>query len=368
MALHLPMLLLLLARHCPHECPAEARIAFSGYSSCSGSCKDCDACAVHVPSPPPPLPPAWPPREPPLPPPPPLLPPPHSDVRWKGTCGKGCRNAAQCAHFECHACDYCAEMIPDFKERSIPCNGDGKDDTYKFCSNWCHPGRHHCMRCDCQACDFCEYEDGGIAYAPYPPPSPSPPPPHPSPAPSSPPPPPPPPPSASPSPMPSPPPSLSPLPPPSSTQSSFSSSTAARAEPAAVSDILQAAGDDDEGDEGEEGQPDSASSASARSPLLDVPMETVAMLALAGGLLIALVLLCSVRACRDTRHGGKRGKYMRTAPMSSFDDDHSGSVRAVMKMTRTARRRKTRTRTRMRTRTRTDLRSWTRTRMMIGYP
>ena len=181
------------------------------------------------------------------------------------------------------------------------------------------------MRCDCQACDFCEYEDGGIAYAPYPPPKPLA------------------------TAAPSEPGTVLATAAAAAAAQCFSiadaqsativvavtatiehtvvvsSSTAARAEPAAVSDILQAAGDDDEGDEGEEGQPDSASSASARSPLLDVPMETVAMLALAGGLLIALVLLCSVRACRDTRHGGKRGKYMRTAPMSSFYDDHSGS-------------------------------------------
>jgi hypothetical protein len=65
----------------------------------------------------------------------------------------------------------CAEL-PNFLKRSLPCNdGSGRRD-YKFCSNWCNPGRHHCSRCECQTCDFCLEEDDRIAWRPYPPPSP----------------------------------------------------------------------------------------------------------------------------------------------------------------------------------------------------
>ena len=73
-------------------------------------------------------------------------------------------------------CAYCVAQIPDFKARSIPCNGGGTDGKhYKFCANWCNSGRHHCGRCECQTCEFCDWEDENIAWRPYPPPSPLPP-------------------------------------------------------------------------------------------------------------------------------------------------------------------------------------------------
>ena len=184
-ALLLALLLIAEARagkHCPHECPASAHVIGSDFIDCGGSshCGDCDAClymaqakaeaarkkaereaalkaaeeaaalaliADTIPPPPPPPTPS------------------ERDIQFRGECNtKACRKADQCQTFACHACPYCAEQIPNFVERSIPCNG-GPPDHYKFCANWCNAGRHHCTRCECQTCEFCDWEDDQAAWS-----------------------------------------------------------------------------------------------------------------------------------------------------------------------------------------------------------
>ena len=190
--------------------------------------------------------------------------------------------------------------------------------------NWCNPGRHHCSRCECQTCEFCDWEDENIAWRPYPPPSPQPP--NPSPPPSPCPPPSPEPPSPFPPPEPSPPPPPRPPPPvpsrpPKGTYSAQSSRSHAAWDSVDAEDASQDAQEGSSFDGDADDLTDPAPSGGSRLGVAlarlvsRVPIPILITGGITLGLSCALLVVCTLRqASGSARHragdrsGGKYGR------------------------------------------------------------
>ena len=196
--------------------------------------------------------------------------------------------------------------------------------------NWCNPGRHHCGRCECQMCEFCDWEDDNIAWMPYPPPSPSPPPPTPPPFPKPPPSPKPPPPNPPPNPRPPPPPPPHPSPPSPPPAPAFTSASARERDSISAGDDTLLANKANEGGDDELATGEGLS-ASLMRVVSRIPPLAMIFGAITLGLTVALLVVCALRArssVRRHRVGGRAsGKYGRAgggiAPLRQrdYDDD-----------------------------------------------